>query len=258
MFLHIFLDQDYSGIRIVQGFDSMSNTRNDSLFCFALLHELLGRQLQIEGLAEHPRRIVQGAAEAGTNRGQSRDQRRHQILSRPRGHNGVVRTRDAGTVVGSGDHAELNELAEIGRQASPEPQQTDGAPNAQLLIFGHFRDGNTCISGFSPSIIADGADDVRGLSHQSLLLQRVVIAGQLRHRGLSGHHDGTCLHQDLIHCRDQIAKFVKASRDVGACFGQGPVLGAGRFLVSSRAGARMAELHLVVEGFRRRAAAPGH
>ena len=32
------------------------------------LHELLGRQLQIEGLAEHPRRIVQGAAEAGTSK----------------------------------------------------------------------------------------------------------------------------------------------------------------------------------------------
>jgi len=32
------------------------------------LHELLGRQLQIKGLAEHPRRIVQGAAEAGTSK----------------------------------------------------------------------------------------------------------------------------------------------------------------------------------------------
>ena len=32
------------------------------------LHELLGRQLQIEGLAEHPRRVVQGAAEAGASK----------------------------------------------------------------------------------------------------------------------------------------------------------------------------------------------
>mmetsp|Transcript_110320 Transcript_110320/g.351639 ORF Transcript_110320/g.351639 Transcript_110320/m.351639 type:complete len:774 (-) Transcript_110320:597-2918(-) len=257
MALGVLLDEHDTPVRVVQGLDLVTNAHDHLLLALALLNESLGRQPLIQGCREHLRGVVQGPAESGADRREARDQRRDEVLASPRSHDRVVGARHARTMVCTDDHAELDELRDVPGQPPPEPEQCDGAADAEFVVRRDLGDGDSGIGGLGPAVIGDGTHEVRTLAHEALFSELVKIGWQRRREWLaSKRDDDSTINQGLVDLGDEVPILVETPRHMRTRLPERQVFRSCGLIAAAGAGTGVPELHIVVESLGGSAATP--
>mmetsp|Transcript_117758 Transcript_117758/g.377784 ORF Transcript_117758/g.377784 Transcript_117758/m.377784 type:complete len:469 (-) Transcript_117758:1060-2466(-) len=254
--LGIVLDEFHALVRVGQGLDAVANAHDELVRLLHILDEVLGANAAVEGLAEHLRGIVQGATEAGADCQQATAEGGDQVLARARGHDGVVRAADRGSVVGSDHEDHLDELRAGRGQLAAEPQQGQHASDAHLLRE-DVGDGDAAVGELLAAVVRDGRDEVGGLADHAQLLGPRVVHRHLGRLTLMLLDDDALLDELNVDLADHLGQLVERVRHVEARVLHGLVLRSGGFLVAAGLRTRVAELHLCGEAGGAGADTPG-
>eukprot|EP00052_Salpingoeca_macrocollata_P018756 m.154460 g.154460 ORF g.154460 m.154460 type:complete len:427 (-) comp20789_c0_seq1:2231-3511(-) len=255
--LHVVLDDNHAHIRVLQRLDAVTNSHDELALFLLVVDKVAGGHATVVSFGKHACCSIQSTAKAITNGEQPGAERRHQIFSRARSHNGVVRARHGWPVVGCDHQAHFDEFAGIGRQAALEPEQADDASDSNVVLE-NIRDGHAAVVQLVAALVGDARDKVCRLANQPKLLRPLKVNGHTRGRRLRLGDDGAIHHQLVIRLFDDVAQRVEALGNDCAGLLQGRVLGHGSFLFAIGARSSMPKLNLRGEHAGAGADAPGN